>query len=53
MSTRGLWGFRKNDKDMLTYNHSDSYPEWLGKKICEFITDMCETYPALQRTGNR
>lgn len=42
MSTRGLWGFRKNDKDMLTYNHSDSYPEWLGKKICEFITDMSE-----------
>ncbi len=30
MSTRGTIGFRHNDKDYLTYNHCDSYPEGLG-----------------------
>lgn len=33
MSTRGLYGFRKGGMDKTTYNHSDSYPEWLGDKI--------------------
>jgi hypothetical protein len=37
MSTRGLWGFRYKGKDKLTYNHFDSYPDQLGKKICTFI----------------
>lgn len=37
MSTRGLYGIRKNGKDKLTYNHSDSYPDWLGAEIVEFI----------------
>lgn len=36
MSTRGLYGFRKDGVDKLTYNHSDSYPERLGKKISIF-----------------
>lgn len=36
MSTRGLYGFHKNGIDKLTYNHLDSYPDWLGKKIVEF-----------------
>lgn len=36
MSTRGLYGLRKDGVDKLTYNHSDSYPEWLGKKITVF-----------------
>lgn len=42
MSTRGLWGFRKNGQDLLTYNHSDSYPSWLGKHICQFISDLMD-----------
>ncbi len=33
MSTRGLYGFRKNEQDKTTYNHSDSYPDWLGRKF--------------------
>ena len=37
MSTRGAWGFRIGGIDKITYNHSDSYPEWLGNKIVEFI----------------
>lgn len=36
MSTRGLYGFRKGGIDKTTYNHSDSYPEWLGEKISKF-----------------
>ena len=36
MSTRGLYGFHKNGIDKLTYNHLDSYPDWLGKKVVEF-----------------
>lgn len=36
MSTRGLYGFHKSGIDKLTYNHLDSYPDWLGKKIVEF-----------------
>ena len=37
MSTRGIYGFRKNEVDKLTYNHYDSYPEGLGRKVIEFI----------------
>ena len=37
MGTRGLWGFRKDRVDKLTYNHYDSYPDYLGYKIIEFI----------------
>lgn len=42
MSTRGLWGFRKDEKDLLTYNHFDSYPAELGNEICQFIVDMTD-----------
>ena len=30
MSTKGLIGFRYNEKDKLSYNHSDSQPDALG-----------------------
>ena len=36
MGTRGLYGVRKNGKDMLTYNHWDSYPTGLGKDVFNF-----------------
>ena len=36
MGTRGLYGFRKNGVDKTTYNHYDSYPSWLGRKVVEF-----------------
>lgn len=39
MSTRGAIGFQFNDKIYTTYNHSDSYPSWLGK---EFLHDSKE-----------
>ena len=33
MGTRGAFGFYKDGKGKITYNHFDSYPEWLGVKI--------------------
>ena len=36
MGTRGLYGFRKNGVDKLTYNHYDSYPDCLGATMIDF-----------------
>ena len=36
MGTRGCYGFRKNGIDKTTYNHWDSYPDYLGKIMVEF-----------------
>lgn len=36
MGTRGLYGIRKNGIDKATYNHWDSYPDYLGKSVVEF-----------------
>ena len=36
MGTRGAYGFHKDGIDKLTYNHFDSYPEYLGDNIVEF-----------------
>lgn len=38
MGTRGAYGFRINGKDKVTYNHWDSYPDHLGKKILEYVS---------------
>ena len=53
MSTRGTYGFRKNGIDKLTYNHSDSYPDWLGDSIARFcaetsVEDMNAIYDAIE-----
>lgn len=37
MGTRGCYGLRMNGIDKLTYNHHDSYPDWLGSNMVEFI----------------
>ena len=37
MSTRGVWGFIIDGEEKLTYNHSDSYPSWLGSQLLEFL----------------
>jgi hypothetical protein len=33
MGTSGLWGFRLNGVDRITYNHFDSYPSGLGADL--------------------
>lgn len=40
MSTRGIYGFRKNGIDKTTYNHSDSYPSGLGTDIAKFFANV-------------
>ena len=39
MSTRGAWGFIRNGIEKITYNHSDSYPSWLGAVILKFVAE--------------
>jgi hypothetical protein len=39
MSTRGFIGMRLNGQTRLTYNHSDSYPSWLGSKTMKYVRD--------------
>ncbi len=39
MSTRGLYGLRKNGIDKYTYNHFDSYPSGLGRNVLEFCAE--------------
>jgi len=51
MSTRGTIGFRIQKKDKVTYNHSDSYPSWLGINILSFIKDTPE--PELKDIASR
>lgn len=43
MSTRGCYGFRINKSDKVTYNHSDSYPTYLGVNVLSFIHDTPES----------
>ena len=39
MSTSGAWGFIRNGIEKITYNHSDSYPLWLGAAILKFVAE--------------
>lgn len=40
MGTRGAIGFRIGGQDKVTYNHFDSYPDVLGKRVLECIRDV-------------
>ncbi len=40
MSTRGLYGFVIDGTVKVTYNHSDSYPDWLGRNVLEFVRQL-------------
>ena len=37
MGTRGALGFQVNGKIKATYNHSDSYPEYLGEAMLKWV----------------
>lgn len=37
MSTRGTFGFHRNGKDELYYNHWDSYPDGLGVAFIDYL----------------
>jgi hypothetical protein len=40
MGTRGIFGFRIDGEDRLTYNHYDSYPEGLGVDVVDFVRSI-------------
>lgn len=40
MGTRGVIGFRIDDKDKVMYNHMDSYPEGLGIQLLEEMDEI-------------
>ena len=40
MSTRGLTGFIADGQWFATYNHFDSYPEYLGMQVLEFCKQV-------------
>jgi hypothetical protein len=40
MSTRGAWGFVRHDGELLSYNHSDSYPEYLGVNLLGWLKEV-------------
>lgn len=39
MGTRGYIGIRMNEQDKGGFNHYDSYPSYLGKRLLEFLKD--------------
>jgi hypothetical protein len=43
MSTRGVFGFRIDGEDKVTFNHFDSYPSGLGEKILYDLRDYCHS----------
>lgn len=38
MGTRGAYGYRINCQDKVTYNHFDSYPDYLGRRVMAYIS---------------
>lgn len=50
MGTRGAYGFKKGNELKLTYNHFDSYFDWLGEHLISElydvgnVKDLSETY---------
>lgn len=42
MSTRGAIGFKLDQKEVIFYNHSDSYPDWLGKNMVEYVRSVAD-----------
>jgi hypothetical protein len=40
MGTRGVYGYRIDGEDKVTYNHYDSYPDVLGARILSYASRM-------------
>ncbi|MEV0764150.1 hypothetical protein [Nocardia sp. NPDC050435] len=42
MSTRGFVGFVVEDRETITFNRCDSYPERLGVEVLEYLTQITD-----------
>ncbi|MBN4057133.1 hypothetical protein JYU19_02375 [bacterium AH-315-J21] len=51
MVTRGVYGYRINGKDKVTYNHFDSYPDVLGASILKYASRF--GYSAMYEAAER
>ena len=40
MGTSGITGFRLGRRDKISYNHSDSYPDFLGDQVVSEVAEM-------------
>lgn len=40
MGTRGFFGFVADERELITYNHWDSYPDGLGAHVLEWISGV-------------
>lgn len=40
MSTRGTIAITSKGRTIRVYNHSDSYPSWLGKRVAQFARKL-------------
>lgn len=45
MSTRGAIGFFIDGEEFVTYNHSDSYPDWLLRKLIGEFKEYSKYHP--------
>lgn len=45
MSTRGAIGFYCDGEEFVTYNHSDSYPDWLLRQLVEEFKGYSKHHP--------
>lgn len=48
MSTRGFISFVIDGQEKTTYNHSDSYPDWLGVRVLAALKGECVTPDAVR-----
>ena len=53
MSTRGLFSFRFNGQDYVTYHPSDSYPEGLGSWLVHFAQRRLATDAEIEAFGTK
>jgi hypothetical protein len=49
VSTRGFIGFIVDGDAKITYNHSDSYPDWLGVHMLAWLRDATKDPAGLRR----
>lgn len=46
MGTRGFTGFVVGGRELIAYNHADSYPEHLGLSVLRWLRDGAVNFPA-------
>lgn len=53
MSTRGFLGFVAEGQEKITYNHSDSHPDGLGRDVLHFVRQLVKEGPEALASAKR